>query len=481
MDHGAPILNGPGVTSTPLDMADRRRRRLARRSDDGAGADERPSPAGNRPLSLRGNFSWSLMGNVVYIATRYGMVVVLTQFGGAEMMARGMKGFFICAPFAALGNLGLRNVLVTDVRREYQFADYLGLRMITATLALLLTAGTVLALGYRAEAFLIVMVVAIGKLFESLSDIFHGLQQHHERMDRVSIAMMIRGTLALLLLAVGVYLSGNLVVGMIGIPLAMAAVFLFWDLPQGLRTWSASVGESLKPGGRAVRRFTSLKPRWNLKTLGPLVWLALPLAIVATEVALFQNLPRYMVEYCLGLKALGVFYAIGIIVTAGFLLVASMGLSASPRLAKCFAEGNAAAFYRLLFKLLGLVGGLGAGGVVVMWLFATPLLKFVYYRKPDIAAAADLAVWMMIFAAVMYLNGPLGRALDATRQFRTHLAIRTVGILLALELLPILIQSHGLIGAALAMIASAACLTGLYVAAIVRIVKQLSPSEGKLN
>ena len=474
-------MDRPGVTSTPSDMADRRRRRrLTRRADDGAGVNERASAVGDHPLSLRANFSWSLMGNVVYVATRYGMVVVLTQLGDAEMMARGMKGFFVCAPFAALGNLGLRSVLVTDARREYRFADYLGLRMITATVALLLTAGTVLVLGYPAEAFLIVLVVAIGKLFESLSDIFHGLQQHHERMDRVAIGVMIRGTLALLLLGVGVYLTGNLVVGMIGFPLAVAAGFFLWDLPQGLRTWSASLGDSLKSGGDAIRRPTSVKPRWNVKTLGSLAWLALPLAIVATEVALFQNLPRYMVEYCLGLAPLGVFHAIGCIVTAGFLLVTSMGLSASPRLAKCFAEGNAAAFCRLLLKLLGLVGCLGAGGVIVMWFFASPLLEFVY-RDPDITKSADLAVWMMIFAAVMYLNGPLGRALDATRQFRIHLAIRTTGILLALELLPILIVRHGLTGAAVAMIVSAASLTGLYVLAIVRTVKTLSPPEGRLN
>ena len=481
MEHGAPILNGPDVTSTPSKMADqRRRRRLARQSDDGTGVDERPSSAGDRPLSLRVNFSWSLIGNVVFIATRYGMVVVLTQLGGVELMARGMKGFFICAPFAALGNLGLRSVLVTDARREYQFADYLGLRMISATVALLLTVATVLILGYRTEAVLIVAVVAIGKLFESLSDIFHGLQQHHERLDRVSIAVMIRGTLALLLLAAGVYLTGDVVVGMIGFPLAMAATFFLWDLPQGLRIWSASLGDNLKSGGRAIRRVTSVKPRWNAKTLGPLAWLALPLAIVATEIALFQNLPRYMIEHFLGLAPLGVFHAIGSIVTAGFLLVAAMGGSASPRLAKCFAEGNAAAFYRLLFRLLGLVGCLGAGGVIVMWLFGSPLLEFVY-RDPEIAKGAGLAVWMMIFAAVMYLNGPLGRALDATRQFRIHLAIRTTGILLSLILLPVLISWHGLTGAAVAMIVSASCLTGLYVAAIARAVKQLSPPEGQLN
>jgi O-antigen/teichoic acid export membrane protein len=132
-----------------------------------------------------------------------------------------------------------------------------------------------------------------------------------------------------------------------------------------------------------------------------------------------------------------------------------------------------------LLKLLGLVGCLGAGGVTVIWLFAAPLAELV--RKPEIAKHADLAVLMMIFAAIMYLNGPLGRALDATRQFRIHLAIRTTGVVLALELLPILIARDGLQGAALAMIASAACLTGLYVLAIVRTVNRISPPEGQLN
>ena len=197
-------------------------------------------------------------------------------------------------------------------------------QMLSASVALVLTVGTVLLLGYSTEAFLIVLVVAIGKLFESLSDMFHGLQQQQERMDRVSIAMMIRGPLALLLLAAGVYLSGSVVVGMAGFPLAMAATFVLWDLPCGLKTRS---------GGQVV----SIKPRWEVKKVGALAWLALPVAIVATEVALFQNLPRYMVEYILGLAHLGVFLSVGGIVTAGFLLVASMGVPASPRLAKCYA------------------------------------------------------------------------------------------------------------------------------------------------
>ena len=80
-------------------------------------------------------FSWIIWGNFVYSLSRWGMIAVLAQLGGPEMVGRVVLAFAICAPITALGNLGLRSVLVTDARGEYRFGDYFALRLVTSAAA----------------------------------------------------------------------------------------------------------------------------------------------------------------------------------------------------------------------------------------------------------------------------------------------------------------------------------------------------------
>ena len=63
---------------------------------------------------------------------------------------------------------------------------------------------------------------------------------------------------------------------------------------------------------------------------------------------------------------------------------------------------------------------------------------------------------------MLYLTGPLGRALNAMRRFWGQVATRCVGIALALALLPRMVGARGLAGAADAMAISSAVVAGLF-------------------
>ena len=136
------------------------------------------------------------------------------------------------------------------------FTDYLTLRLVTTLLALLIMAGLVLVGGYAPDLAAVLLVVGLAKAFEALSDIFYGLLQHHEQMDRIAISMMIKGALSLLALAGGVYLTGSLVWGVVG----MAGVWRScWPMiyragraccPVGHPAASAGLGRCCGPTGR---------------------------------------------------------------------------------------------------------------------------------------------------------------------------------------------------------------------------------------
>lgn len=417
---------------------------------------------------MRTNVFWTFLGNVVYALSRWAMVVVLAQVGNTEMIGLVILAFALGAPLYNLTNLGLRSALVTDVRREYGFQDYLALRLVMAAFSMLAVGAMVWGMGYPMELVWLSLLVGMGRFFESVSDLFHGLLQRQERMDRIGIAIALREPAAVLFLAAAVYFTGSVVLGMAGFPLAMAATLFLYDIPNGKRFLQASVTDP--DTSRAAMQTDRLAPRWHWPDMLRLAQLCVPLGIVMMMITLLVNVPRYAVEHYLGTATLGVFASITYISAAAGTLITAIGQSASPRLAKHYAAGNTAAFCALVGQLLAMVAATGLGLAGLMAVAGGPILRLLY--GAELAGHAPVAVALILAAALGNLSGPLGRALDAMRQFWGHMAVRVAGILMLVGLLPGLVQGYGLKGVAVAMALSAGFSILLYVvilgAALVR-------------
>src|SRR5271157_5932336 len=76
-------------------------------------------------LTLRGNFTWTFAGNVVYSRSQWGMLMVLAKLGSPEMVGQFALGLAVTTPIIMFANLQLRGVQATDARREYRFGHYL--------------------------------------------------------------------------------------------------------------------------------------------------------------------------------------------------------------------------------------------------------------------------------------------------------------------------------------------------------------------
>jgi O-antigen/teichoic acid export membrane protein len=395
----------------------------------------------------------------------WAVVLLLAKLGTAEMVGIVVLARAICAPLTGLANLGLRGVLITDVRGDYAFRDYLGLRLAGSGLAAVAVVGTILIGGYPSQVAWIILVVFAGKAFESISDIFHGLLQQQERMDRIGLALIIRGPLGLALLVVGLCATGSLVWGMLGFALAAAITFLMWDLP--------SVAGILVHSRTTARCDVTLTPRFHPRTMASLAWISFPLGMVFVLIALGNSIPRYVIDSVLGREQLGIYAAIAYPAMMATMVVASMGQAACPRLAKYHAAGNKSAYYRLLAKMLVLVFGLGVVGVVIAAIFARPILHFLY--GPQYAAHWSLAVWIMVAATFRYLTRPLAKAVDATRRFKTSMMVRAAGVLLMTVVLLLGVRAYGLIGAPLATLASSVFLVFVYSVTIVWLIQRPGP------
>src|ERR1700690_1751773 len=66
-------------------------------------------------LPLTHNFAWTLVGNVVYAACQWTIVVVLAKLGNADMVGEFALALAVAFPITLLANLQLRSVFVTDL------------------------------------------------------------------------------------------------------------------------------------------------------------------------------------------------------------------------------------------------------------------------------------------------------------------------------------------------------------------------------
>jgi O-antigen/teichoic acid export membrane protein len=353
-----------------------------------------------RQLSLRKNFYWTFAGNAVYAGCQWAMLMALAKLCRPEQVGLFALGLATTAPILMLTNLQLRAVQATDARDEHPFAEYLALRLLGTALALLVAIVVAFAVGRDPLGIAVIIAVAVAKGVESISDIVYGLFQSRESLDLMATSMLIKGPLSLAALACLVWLSRGVLIGTLGLVAAWTLVLFAYDLPLAAKVL----------GG-----WKFLRPVFRAGTSLRLLRTALPLGLVMMIVSLTNNVPRYFVERDLGARDLGFFAALSAVTAAGVTVVGALGQSATPRMARLFANGDRAGFVRLVLRLAGVGGLLALAGVAVAALAGEPLLRLIY--TAEYASHARTFLVINLAAGIGYVASFLGYAITAARQF----------------------------------------------------------------
>ncbi len=452
---------------------------------EGAGGESPPTerPAAFPPISLRKNLAWTSCGNAVYAGCQWAILMVLAKVGSARMVGQFALGLAVTAPVFMLANLQLRALQATDAKREYAFADYLGLRLVTTLLAQFAIAGIVLGLGLQDGASRVILAMALARTFESLSDVSHGLAQQHERLDRVARSMILRGVLPLAVVPAVVLAGGSLVGGVLAMAASWAAVLLVYDLPQTVLLLRATTGGtgSLPAGVEALggRSLGVLRPRFHLPTLRRLAWLALPLGAVTLLASLNVNVPRYFIRQCVGEAELGIFAGFTSMFGAIYFVQTAIGQAALPRLSQYHAAGMVRRYLRLSGFILGLGTASGLAAVAVAMLGGAWLLEVVYSH--EFARHVAVFQWLAAISVVQCIAGALSYFLNTTRRFHQVAGATLAGTAATAVSSAWLIPRFGLQGGAWAVLAGAAvscALSGALFLVLIRSLKENAHAAG---
>lgn len=394
-------------------------------------------------LSLRRNFSWTLLGNTTYAGCQWGMLVALAKLGSPENVGQFALGFALTAPVFMFFNLNLRAVQATDAKHSFSFSDYLGVRIHTTIIALLFIAILIAITDYKLETILVIIAIALLKSIESISDSFHGLFQKHEEMEIISKAMIIKGLFSLATFALSYYLTKNLFMAIVFTSMAKVIVFIFYERKKVALLDISGNGCNHPDDKIKIDLF-------NKDIFKKLTLLSLPLGIVTMLNSLNTNIPRYFLENSFGERELGIFAAMAYLMVFGTTVITALGQSASPRLAKHFAANKISEFRNLMMKLIYLGTIFGILGIIIVYFFGTDLLTLFYSH--EYAVYSDVMILIMIASCLSYISSFLGVAMTAARYFKIQIPITVLSFAVIFLVSLALIPETGLKGAAIGMI-----------------------------
>jgi len=373
------------------------------------------------------------------------MLVLLAKLVRPELVGQYALGLAVVYPVMMFTNLQLRAIMTSGARRQTDFGHYLSLRLLTTSLALVIIFAITQVLRYGWELTVVVLMVGVAYAIETISDVYYARLQLHDRMDGISKSLIARALLSTVGLAVATYVSGSLIWGLAGVVLARAIVLIGYDICE--RTHG--LGEQSK----WFSPNKALTPRFDLRAHRELLWTSLPLGIVVLLTSLYSTVPAYFIKHSLGERDLGIFTAIGFMISVGNMAVVSLGQSAFTRLARSFAAGNLAAYSSLLAKLLAFGATLGVCGMVVSKLAGREILTILF--RPEYAERAELLPWIMAVGGVLFMAQFLGFGMTAAGYYNSQVILNILANLSLFAGCYWLVSRQGLLGAIFGMLIAA--------------------------
>ncbi len=390
--------------------------------------------------SLKRNVAWTMLGNVVYSACQWAMLVIIARMGSQAAMGQFALALAVTGPIVMLANLQLRWVQATDRQHEFRFANYMALRLCTTCAAFVVVVVISRILGYHGLTLWIIIAMASAKCFESISDVIYGWYQQNEQMKLVSRSLMVRGVVSVSSVAITYWLTGTLLLSCWALAISWLVVLVGYDLPLARRFSRAM------PNDR-------LGVQWSGRRMLGIASRALPVGLIAGANALEAAIPRYVVDRQLGASELGVFAAMASVLMAGYMVIQSVNASALPRLAKYAKDKNHQGFRDVVKKLVfvaAVIGGLMVAGTHVA---GETFLRLVYGNS--YAQQPMVFTLIMVACAAVLLLRPSEVALLSIRRFWSVFAVHLIGLPLLSVVAIVSVSRFGLVGAAYAMIVHA--------------------------
>lgn len=220
---------------------------------------------------------WNMISSGLNSVVSMVLLWVVTRVNGVVDAGIFSLGFSTSQMMLTIGNYGMRNYQVTDIRDKYSMRVYLASRVVTNVIMMVTVIGFVGLEGYTVEKTVITILLSLLKATDAFDDVYGGYYQKKGRLDVSGKLMSLRIILYVIGFCVCLILSNDLIIG------CLAAIIIS---SITLSTLVAS-----------TRQIVILeKPEFNWKKITLLLKECFPLCISAYLLIYMGNAPKYAID-----------------------------------------------------------------------------------------------------------------------------------------------------------------------------------------
>ncbi|MCF2705935.1 polysaccharide biosynthesis protein [Arcanobacterium haemolyticum] len=331
------------------------------------------------------------------------VVRLSTGFDAAGVFALAMSISNLVIPVA---EYRLRTLQVTDVHGEHTSRQYLGLRVITTSIALAIAVCYTLATN-DLRLFPPIIIYSAGQLLITYTEGFHAIEQRYMRMDYIGISYWIQAVGGCLAFVAGIYFFNSLIIAVSFLSVFLALVVLFYEIP-------------------CARKFGSLIPQIDWTDAARTLVRLFPISMVNVALSIVTLVPRQFLTSYASEEALGIYASVAapaliIQASATYLYTPVLG-----KLVELIYEDKKSAI-KMLIRIFAIFIGIGvlaslafliAGDWLIPLVFGEAIRPYTYLIQPALVLSLITAfVWFandLLLGLRNYLGCFLGGAAAAS-------------------------------------------------------------------
>lgn len=407
-----------------------------------------------------GSYIWNSIGGMLNALQSVVVLMVITRTCGLADAGIYSIAFATGNLFMYLGNYGVRNYQVSDLRQQYAFQDYLWHRCVTILLMLAASAFyctvNYASGSYSPEKTAIVLAMCVLKTEDCIEEVFEGRLHQNGRLDlagkmmTVRILVSIGGMMAALVLTKSLFLS------------TLAAIVL-------------AFGSFLFMAIRYRREIA-----WSR---GPFLWaktaglLAACFPVCAANFLSFYliNAPKYAIDAAMSEEVQAEYNFIAMPVFVIQLLTMFIYQPVMVRMTTSYRHRERMSFLREFMSVVRWLLVLSAAVLFGAYLLGIPALSALY--ATDLTALKGDLMLILLGSVFLAMNGFYSAVLTLMRMQNRIPVYYLIGAILSLILTPHMVATGGITGAVTAftwiMVLVCALLTMQFIAGVRHIGKEL--------
>lgn len=404
------------------------------------------------PKSEKKNFIFNMIGSLTNAVVSMLLTIVVKRVIGESAAGVFLLAYPTAQMMFTIGVFEMRNIQVTDAKREFSFESISMFRLISIAAMWIFFVVFVILQGFDKETITVMIALTAYMMFMAFSDLFQGNLHRNGYLSLAGRSLSCETLLAAIAFSVVLIITKELLFAAIAMPIVIFVWILLHDVPLN-------------------NNFDKFKPSFKILTQTKILLCALPLFSSSFMHQYIFNSPKYAIESILTKEDQAHY---GYLVMPVFCINLLSIFVFRPQLitlSKNWAEKQFSSFKKTVVKLYIWVAIVTVAALAGGYLLGLPVLELLY--------GADLSGKRPIFM-VLLLSGGFSAASTLTLTLFTTmrkqwlcLVAYLITMLFALTVPEIMVASWGLMGAAVSYLCEMILLfTVMFISFVISINKE---------